>query len=228
LQSGLGLELKEWALWGPVLAIGAIIASFFLAFPPNTFSPFCTYTSQYELTAELEVGGEKLTSAVATQQSLSRHWIETINYSGCRQTHGTVLTFKSSDDRFWMIESNICEIGEEVLRDIYSADLLKVCKGKRSFYAIDSASLPSTWRRGEFTPDGTVKLVKLVATATRKWPNDDIDKMAPNILRARYDADGEWWSSPERLLTRRREFIYDVAKSKGPIDAPLLRGSVSQ
>ncbi len=178
------------------------------------------------MTAELEVGSERLTSTVATQRSVSRDWLETINFSGCRQTKGTVLTFKSMDDRVWLVESNICEIGEEVLRDVHTADLLKVCKRAREFYAVDNASFPSSWRRGEFAPGGPVKLVKLVATSTRKWPYDNIDEIAPNLLKATYDAKDNWWDSPERLLTRRREFIYDVAKAASPPDV-LLRGSVS-
>ncbi len=210
---------------GTLLMFACLFAFILLGFPPNTFSPTCTYTSQYELTGVLEVGNDRLTSTIATQRSLSRKWIETINYAGCQQKYGTVLTFKSSDGHVWLVESNICEIAEEVLRDVKTVDMLKICKQNRVAYEIDNAERPTTWRRTELIPGGSVQLVTLNAVSTRTWPYDNIDELAPNTLRARYDAMNDWWASPERLLRRRTEYVFRVRKAE--VDRSILRGSMT-
>lgn len=218
---------ESWlTLWGTVLICAPIIAFCYFAFPPNTFSLFCTYTNQYEITGVLETaGGERIRSSAATQRSVSRKWVSVINSGGCKQTKGTVLAFKSSDDRVWLVDTRLCPIAEEVLRDAAAVNLLKICKGKREAYAIDGAATPTTWRRTTLV--GDVKLVSLDAVSTNKWPSDNIKQVAPSILEAAfYNVAGEWWDGPAQLLPRPRKVIFKVAEIVGNAADGTLRGAV--
>ncbi|MCP4103769.1 MAG: hypothetical protein GY750_20475 [Lentisphaerae bacterium] len=222
------------AIYFSVLAILLTSISFFAVkiynSPDNTFDPFCTYSSQYTLKAILKVGNEILHSTINRQRSFSRPWIQVINSNGCKQSYGTALSFRSSDNRAFLISSNICPLAEEVLLEIGEADIIKLCTDttrgslsrkwgyKIKGYIISDAETPKSWRKFNPLSEEFVVLKSMKAIQTEKPASDDLDKLMPNILRTGFDANGSWSESPEPLLSFGRRnslgIIYSAKKRK--------------
>ena len=213
-------RLLEFIFGPAILLIGACVV--FWAAPPNTISPFCTYSSQFELQATIKVGDEILKSTVYRQRSMSRKWIETINYAGCLQTYGTVLSFKVRDGRVVLVPTEICQTAERVLLDIGAVDVLGMCGTRlpeKKGFVISTAANPTTWASFDLFKNGQVTLISMLAVATKKWPSDDLDSVAPSLLKTTFDDGGNWWNSPERLIVsgRRKERLFRAIKSSADI-----------
>lgn len=207
------LELSLYAL-GLVLIVvtGAIV---WMA-PPGELDPFCTYDSQYELTASLRVGTELLHSTVRTQNSRSRRWIATLN-GGCQRSHGRALSFLSSDGRAFLIPTLICPLAEEVLLDVDKVDVLRMCRNrwpnKAIGFIVTTASEPQSWQAFDFSKDGETSLVAMQATSYR-WgaPSDDIDTTLPSFRNTVFETGSNWWYSPNRILRRPDTILHTARK----------------
>lgn len=198
----------------------AALGSIVYAAPPYTFHPFCTYRVLSELTADVVVSGEVYSSSVVYQASQSRKWISVINSSGCKSTHGTALVYKLNNGNVALVPSGMCRKAEAELKRKGSVDIAKTCNRRHRpdgiAYFIDSAEHPKRWRELSSTDD--FQIIEMRATSTWKSPRDNIDAVAPNILKSRFETKGSWWRSPERFLTfdRRshstKSFVFDVKK----------------
>lgn len=181
----------------------------FWALPPNTLDPFCTYRSQYRLDAVLQVGNELLASTVFVQESHSRHWVSQMNSAGCVQRYGKALSFRSLDDRVFLIHSDICRSVEQLSE--FQVDVIEHCSrnwpNEPIGFIVDNATKPTTWKPFNFLKgDQDVKLVSMKASPTLWHPSDDLQNTAPNILKSSFATNNPngWWNSPERILNRRR------------------------
>jgi hypothetical protein len=180
--------------------------------PPNTLNPFCTYVSQYELQGTIKVGDEVLQSTVSRQRSMSRRWVATINYAGCLQRYGSVLSFKARDGRVVLVPTELCALAERVLLDIGKVDVQRMCNAKlgdklsrqseKYGYVVSTADNPTSWSPFELPGNGPITVVSMLATATKKWPADDLESTAPNLLKTQFIYGSSWWNSPARFIVR--------------------------
>lgn len=192
------------------------------AAPPYTFHPLCTYRLLSELTADISVSGEVYSTSVIYQASQSRKWIAVMNSAGCKSTHGTALVYKLNNGNVVLVPSGMCRKAETELKRRGSVDIVKTCNGRHRpdgiAFFIDSAEHPKRWR--ELSPKDDFRIIEMRATSTWKSPSDNIDHVAPNILKSRFETNGSWWRSPERVLTfdRRyyptRSFVFEVKKEQ--------------
>ncbi|MBY3179972.1 hypothetical protein HFO27_36680 [Rhizobium leguminosarum] len=193
-----------------VLLIG--IGFVYWTSPPTTLNPLCTYTSQYELRGTIKVGDEVLQSTVYRQRSMSRRWVATINYAGCQQQYGMVLSFKARDGRVFLVPTELCALAERVLLDIGKVDVLRICNAKladklskqseKYGFVVSTADNPTSWSPFELAGNGPITIVSMLATATKKWPADDLDSVAPSLLKTQFIYGSNWWHSPERFVVR--------------------------
>lgn len=204
-----------------VYVIGALSAAawvtIFWMSPPGEFNPFCTYDSQYELSASLRVGDQLLQSTVRTQSSHSRRWIRGLNHAGCQQSYGTALSFRASDGRVFLVPTTICPLAKEVMHDLEKVDVLRMCRkrwrNKTIGTIVTTASKPVSWQPFNFIESETANLVAMNANSYR-WgsPSDDIDDKIPNLLNTSFETGSNSWSSPSRILGRHSEIIYHARK----------------
>ncbi len=195
-------------LFAVALAIPVVLVYLFFSMPSYSFHLFCTYTSNSRLAADIRVGGETHTATVVYQNARSRSWIAGLNSAGCRQTHGTVLVYRLNNDRVIMVPSGMCRKAEDLLTSNGQVDVLKACNGRHrrdgDGFAIDSARNPRLWRSIDQGSD--FKITRMVAEETWDEPTDEIDTIAPNLLRSTFDYAGNWWHSPERALPFERRY----------------------
>jgi hypothetical protein len=228
--------LRSVCLLATIFVLAAIIYGYT---PPNTFSPFCTYSLAYDLNVTIEAGGKQYSSEVVSQLSKSRKWISTIN-SGCQQTYGTALSFRLDDNTLILLNPYICGdalralAGKEYDSDNYfpamhqhrKIDVNASCVGVRrnrsrsgfendlgyDGFAITDADNPALWRGLNF--DGNevaenLRIVSAVAEAEDTPPRDSLDNVAPAVLKTNFKY-RTWSSSPEMLLSFARR--YEPAK----------------
>lgn len=179
----------------------------FRALPPNTVNPFCTYRAQYRLDATLQVGDERISSFAIRQSSQSRRWISVMNSSGCNSFYGGAIAFKSKDNRVFLIPTDVCEKAEKSLNE--NVDVIKTCSTSwpnRSIgFIIDNGENPTNWQIFNFlSGDKNARLTSMNAKSTWRHPHDEIEKIAPNVLKAYFDFGNDWWYSPERILSFER------------------------
>lgn len=185
--------------------------------PPGSFDPFCTYESQYKLTASLRVGPELLQSTVRTQNGRSRAWVETINYAGCQSSHGKALSFVSSDGRVFLIPTLICPLAQDVLLDVGKVDVLRICRDRwpnqAMGFIVSTASQPRSWQQFNFSKNGEASLEAMDATSY-SWgsPTDELDSIVPTFRNTYFDEGNSWWYSPNRILRRPTQIIYRAQK----------------
>lgn len=205
-------------LWGAMALVGLIVFGFWLWFSPaNSFHPFCTYTVNARVTADIEVGGEKLTSTVVYQNSRSRRWIYELNSAGCKQTYGRALTYKLKDDRVLILPVKLCHEGEQDYISHGELDILRKCGGHPLHapdmaFMVDSATQPGKWKIVRNGVD--YRIASMTATSTWSNPSDDIASVAPNLLRANfnYGLGGEY-ESPEAFIDFFRRYDRDRSRS---------------
>ena len=204
-----------------ILLFGAVYK--IVTSPDNTYDPFCTYTSQYSLDAKLKVGDEVLSSTINRQNSLSRDWAKTINYNGCQQAQGKALSFRSSDNRVFLVSTNICRLAEAALLELGEADFLKLCDEKNEppdGFVITDANNPTQWQTFNPVKSDIATIILMHATKTTNPTSDALENVAPKILETRFDTDGSWWNSPERLLSFGRRQSNEIKYSSKKISSP--------
>lgn len=81
-------------------------------------------------------------------------------------------------------------------------------------YVIDNADHPTRWKPfelGDALPGGgAVRLVSAIAEAGDDRPTDDLDRVAPAVLKTGFKY-STWWDSPEAILSFERRY----SRSKG-------------
>lgn len=198
------------APWGSLVLAGLIALGFWIWLSPvYSFHPTCTYTVNASVTADVEVGGEKLTATVVHQNSRSRRWISTMNSAGCKQRFGNALTYKLKDDRVLILPARLCQRGETAFPKSGELDVLRVCSGQRQgpdmAFMVDSATRPGRWKVIRNGID--FRITRMTATSTWSNPTDDIDSIAPILLRASFKyGQNAWHRSPEPFIDFHRRY----------------------
>jgi hypothetical protein len=227
---------RSWLIWSSALTAACGLAFVvYQRSPPNTFNPFCTYRLAYRLNVSLEIGGKQYASEVVRQLSQSRQWISTMN-SGCRQGLGMAMPFRLEDNRLVLISSYICpkalhalaDTGKEyrsddfvqAMREHRKVDVTSLCVGvsrnrpapyseSYSGFIIDDADHPKRWRGFNFESANMKELIRIdsaVAEAIDIAPEDQLDKVAPEVLKTTFTYDN-WSASPETLLPLFRRYL---------------------
>lgn len=197
-------------LWGTLAIIGLIVlVAAIWRSPTYSFHPTCTYTVNARVSADVEIGGQKLTSTVIYQNSRSRRWISMINSAGCKQLYGNALTYRLANDSILIVPSRICHKGEQILSDTGHVDVLKVCTDKQghqnSAFIVNSASQPSKWYSVRNGVD--FRIHNMIAESTWSNPADDIASIAPNLLKSDFKFSRQQWSqSPETVISFQRRY----------------------
>ena len=210
--------------WLEYLAAGLMIA--FAAFvfwkiPPGELDPFCTYDSQYELTASLRVGSEILQSTVRTQNAHSRSWIRGLGGS-CSHAYGRALSFLSSDGRVFLMPTSICQVAEEVLLDVGKVDVIRMYRKRWNDepvgFVVTDAAAPRTWQTFDVLTSGEPELVALDAKSYR-WgsPTDDIDELVPSLGKTYFEEGARPYYTPDRLLRRPGKILYRAQEMRASL-----------
>lgn len=214
----LGSKLKPSRRTSVLLLVCAIGALAFWALPPNAMNPLCTVKAQYRVDAELQTGDETIKSNVIMQHAISS--IGAINSGGCKSYYGDAIAFRSKSDLVYLIPSLICNKALTLLE--YDVNVIQTCSAewpnKSIGFIINDANSPKTWETFNFLSGSSgVKLVKMHAKSTWRHPYDNLDIIAPNIVKTYYEGKN-WWYSPERILyffRRNGNFLYR-AQQVGP------------
>ncbi len=163
--------------------------------------PFCGTSAQYETTATIRYQGEILSSTVYRRNRASRAWIQTMNSGGCGETIATDFVFRSRADRIVLISSRICHEAGTALSRRTDLDVRAICRPDRypprpSGYLIDYADSPARWQAFWYTgrelPESKavddVELVSWTARRTDQEPHDNLETIAPALLRASFES----------------------------------------
>jgi hypothetical protein len=230
--------MKQWLIWSSALTVAfGIMVTFYERAPPYTFDPFCTYDLTYRLNVTIEAEGQQYSSEVVHQLSRSRRWIAEMNSGGCRQTHGTALSFRLANNRLILMSSRICPNAErafdntpygykppgsfaQAMRGHRKVDLTLLCISVHrdppplsrhpgyDGFVIDYADNPARWKgfnldAASSISDERLRVVSAFAEATDELPTDDLDNVAPAILKTAFKYE-DWWNSPEAILSASR------------------------
>jgi hypothetical protein len=71
----------------------------------------------YRLNTTIDVDERQYSSQVTWTNSFSQRWIQVMNSAGCRQSHGTVPSFRLSDNRVVLVGARICSKAMQELSD---------------------------------------------------------------------------------------------------------------
>ncbi|MCP1337816.1 hypothetical protein [Futiania mangrovi] len=204
---------------GSLTMVGlASLVLWILISPPNSFHPMCTYTVNAQVTADVEISGKVRSSEVVYQNSRSRQWISIMNSAGCKQRYGNAHVYRLENDSVLIVPARLCYAAEKAFAASGHVDVLSTCTGKqarqdRAFF-VDSASRPRKWRPAINGVD--FRIVSMTATSTWRHPADDIETIAPNLLRAYFQRDRsrdiEWGDTPETVIDYHRR--YDIKKHR--------------
>ena len=205
--------------WGSLTLAGIVLFGFWLWFsPPNSFHPMCTYSVNAAVTADVEVEGEKLTSTVVYQNSGSRAWISIMNSAGCQQRYGDALVYRLPSDSVLIVAAKLCYAAQKEVAASGHVDVLRACTGKQArqdrAYIVDTADRPETWRPATNGVD--FRILSMTATSTWRHPTDDIQSIAPNLLKSYFHNDRsrgiQWSDTPETVIDYARRS--DVKKTR--------------
>jgi hypothetical protein len=190
----------------PFVAIGGL-AFWYMFSPVNTFHLTCTYTLNARVSADIVVDGQEQSASVVFQNSRSRSWISQMNSAGCTQPDGNAIAFKLPGDRVLLVPAQLSNKAIDIIDSRGSVDVLGGCNGKNDYQnwavLVDSATRPSRWRNA--ANGNEFKISRMVATSTWDNPSDNVDAVAPNLLKSEFErANVKWSQSPERLLPYRR------------------------
>jgi hypothetical protein len=99
--------------------------------------------------------------------------------------------------------------------------VLTACNGKNDYQhwavLVDSAARPGKWRN--VANGNEFRISRMVASSTWDNPADNIESVAPNLLRSEFErAKVRWNQSPERLLPFKRRANYKAQGEKFEFD----------
>ena len=218
MQHSNGARGGRRLLWLVLVPAGLFaFAAHVLLSPVNSFHPMCTYTVNARVSAEVEVAGERLSSAVVHQNSRSRQWISIMNSAGCKPRYGSALVYRLANDSVLIVPARLCPAAQKKLARSGEVDVLRQCTGNQATqeaFVVDSATHPRKWRAAVSGRD--FRITAMTATSTRSDPSDDIETVAPNLLKSYFGYDRRRSSgvfrSPESLVSYARR--YDLKKKR--------------
>lgn len=205
--------------WRSLVVPGLILFGIWIwVSPPNSFHPTCTYSVNATVSADVEVGGEKLSSTVVHQNSHSRGWISLMNSAGCQQRYGDALVYRLANDSVLIVAAKLCYAAQKEVAASGHVDVLRACTGKQArqdrAYIVDTADRPETWRPATNGVD--FRILSMTATSTRRHPTDEIETIAPNLLKSYFHHDRgrgiDWGKTPETVIDYARR--YDIKKHR--------------
>lgn len=204
--------------------------------PPHRFRPFCITDLTYRLNVTIEFAGNQYSSVVVSQKSHSLGWLALIHGGceqthgtavSFRLPDNRLVLINSyicpnarrafADTREDYDSNNFTP----AMREHRKVDLIPLCIGVRrdrpsSFgrlgydgFIIDSADNPKLWRGVNFESADMTEYIRIdsaVAEAEDISPEDQLDKIAPDVLRTKFNYDN-WSSSPEALLPFFRRYL---------------------
>jgi hypothetical protein len=206
--------------------------------PSNTFNPFCTYDLAYRLNVTIDADGQQYSSEVVRQLSRSRRWIRgELMGAGCLPTVGTTLSFRLANNRVVLMSSLICQKARQAFDDTpygyeypgdfgramrkhRKVDVTSFCDGlhrpnpppyeEYDGYIVEDADKPVRWRGFKFftDPEDHIRIVSAFAEATDKAPADELVRVAPALLKTKFNHDN-WSLSPEPLIPFSRRYYPD-------------------
>ncbi len=158
--------------------------------PFQALNPFCHYSPPFRQHAVIEVDGERLEDTIVVQRARSRDWITQLNSAGCSEVFGTALVFRTRDGRVILAQTKLCPAAEAIISKGGTVDVAGVCTREVQStpwpqgVLIDSADHPTTWTVFDFDADKPpARLISLTAQRTSEPPRDNIDAVAPALLR---------------------------------------------
>ena len=205
-------SLSRKGIWSTIGAASLILIPLLIwQSPTYSFHPLCTYTVNAQISADVVIAGQKLSSTVIYQDGRSRQWIAMINSAGCKPMEGNALTYRLAKDRVLIVSAQICHAGARELAKSGRLDILSACKGKQAHqdlaYLVDSATLPSKWTK--VTNGVEFQIDSMTAASTWSNSRDDITSLAPNLLKSDFKLNGQKWSwSPERMIPFHRRYDF--------------------
>lgn len=204
------VSLSRQRIWRTFGAVSLILIFLIIwQSPTYSFHPLCTYTVNAQISADVVIAGQKLSSTVIYQDGRSRQWIAMINSAGCNPMEGHALTYRLANDRVLIVPAQICHAGARELAKSGRLDILSACTGKQAHqdlaYLVDSATLPSKWTK--VTNGVEFNIASMTAASTWSNPRDEIASLAPNLLKSEFKLNGQsWWWSPERMIPFHRRY----------------------
>jgi len=208
-------------------------AALYLIMPPYTLNPFCTYDLIEQVQVTIDVDGTKYSSEIVHQNSFSRKWIEVMNGSGCSQTLGTVLAYVLADGKVLLLPPPICaeiekQLKKKGLHDYkeamaheYKASISQKCVQGAMLrdsripdgYVVDNVTNPSKWEPFFFDVKTArfgvlVRFVSGEVQATTREPRDNLEQVAPALLKTQFEDAGKWYASPERYISYARRYPF--------------------
>lgn len=209
----------------PLTVIGGL-AFWYVSSPVNTLNLLCSYDVNARVSAEIEVGGKKMTGSAVFQNSRSRRWISIMNAAGCTQPYGNTIAFRLPNDRVLLVPTRLCRRAMDIVDRSGSADVLNTCNGRNDHQnwavLVDSATRPGKWR---VAANGVeFKLLQMTAASTWANPSDNVSEVAPNLLRSDLQrAKVKWRQRADQHLPYRRRARHKVRGQ--PFDFTVSYGS---
>jgi hypothetical protein len=202
----------------------------------RTFRPFCINDLTYRLNVTIEAAGKQYSSGVVSQTSHSLGWLALIHGGcqqthgtalSFRLADNRVVLMSS-----YICPKARQAFKDALYKDEYAQelkwqrkmDLTSLCIGMyrdqppsivsfygRDAFVIDDADNPTRWRGFNFDRALTnaaerIRIVSAVAEAVGNSPRDQLDEVAPAILKTTFKYDGDWGGSPEVILSFSRRY----------------------
>ncbi len=141
-----------------------------------------------------------------------------MNSAGCKQRYGNALVYRLANDSVLIVPARLCHGAQKEFAASGHVDILSACAGNQArqdrAYIVDSASRPETWRPATNGVD--FRIVSMTATSTWRHPTDDIETIAPNLLKSYFHHDRSrgitWAKTPETVIDYARR--YDLKKQR--------------
>jgi hypothetical protein len=194
--------------------------------PPYSFDLTCSLDISYRNDVAIEVDGRRYAATTYSVRGKVEPWASDL-LSGCNQRDGMATAFRLADNRLVLIPNALCPAVQNAIRAGQTVDVGRACepteaerRSRNSAYSlnadgyiIDNAERPRFWSDFKFDDfRSPVRLVSRIAEPSFELPRDNIEEVAPNILRSSFDYDN-WSRSPEPLLQHRdREIQYRVTR----------------
>ncbi|OYW54817.1 MAG: hypothetical protein B7Y80_11135 [Hyphomicrobium sp. 32-62-53] len=141
-----------------------------------------------------------------------------MNSAGCKQRYGNALVYRLPNDSVLIVAAKLCYAAQKEFAASGHVDVLRACTGKQArqdrAYIVDTADRPETWRPATNGID--FRILSMTATSTWRHPTDDIQSIAPNLLKSYFQNDRsrdiQWGDTPETVIDYARR--YDVKKTR--------------
>jgi hypothetical protein len=151
--------------------------------------------------------------------------------------HGTALSFRLANNRLVLISSTICPNAQrafdatpygynppgsfaQAMREHRCASACIGDRPRSAFnysrydgFLIDDADNPARWKgfklnAASSNADEHVRIVSAFAEAADDLPKDELNNVAPAVLKTTFKHE-DWWNSPEKILSFSRRYRPD-------------------